>query len=172
MCHIERRFGMRNISRCILMAVGLMMGLASGASAQTQLGFNFANGNLQSFYFAIGGYYHIPDRQVVVVHNYGIPDEEIPVVFFIANHSHYAPYQIVQMRQYGASWYDVAVKCGVDPWAYDIREYHSGPPYGKAWGYWRHHPERRYVSDGVFVQRVNEQFLCDRYGASVNQIQR
>src|SRR5216684_3601783 len=109
---------MRNITRTLLMAGGLILGIATAAFSQAQMGFNVENGNLQSFYFAVGGYYHIPNRQVVVVHDYGIPDEEIPVVFFIANHSHYGPEEIVQMRRHGSSWYDVAVHCGVDPYAY------------------------------------------------------
>jgi hypothetical protein len=154
------------------MAGGLTLGIASAAFSQAQMGFSVSNGNLQSFYFAVGGYYHVPGRQVVVVHDYGIPDEELPVVFFIAHHSHYGPDEIVHMRRLGSSWYDVAVRCGVDPYAYDIRQYHQGPPYGNAWGYWKHHPERRIVSDDVFIRRVNERFLSDRYGRSVDDVQR
>jgi hypothetical protein len=153
------------------MAGGLILGTASLAFSQAQMGFSVTNGNLDNFYFAIGGYYHVPNRQVVVVHDYGIPDEEIPVVFFIANHSHYAPAEIVHMRRAGSSWYDVAVRCGVDPYAYDIRDYDAGPPHGNAWGYWRNHPDRRVVADEIFVRRVNERFLSDHYGRSVNEIQ-
>ena len=45
--------------------------------AQARLGLGIQNGQVRNFYFAIGDYYRAPVREVVVVRDSGIPEDEI-----------------------------------------------------------------------------------------------
>ncbi len=150
------------------MLAGLM--LAGGqAKSQGQMGISVQNGQLQSFYFALGDYYSVPQREVVVIHDQGIRDDEIPVVLFIARHSRYQPDEIIRMRHDGYSWVDISGRCGVEPERYLVVERREGPPYGNAWGYYKHGPGSRgrgRFTDDQFVSAVNVRVLTDRYGCS------
>jgi len=77
------------------------------------------------------------------------PDEDLPVVLFVARESGRPVNAIVDLRARGLSWSVIFGRCGVP---YDVLftdiEQDPGPPYGRAWGYWRKHPKRLYFSDG------------------------
>jgi hypothetical protein len=68
--------------RLILAAFGFS---ALSLAAQVQAGAVFSGDGLRSFYFAIGNYYHVPDREVVVVRARAVPPDEVPVVFTLRN---------------------------------------------------------------------------------------
>ena len=53
---------------------------ARGADAQTAFSVSASVGD---FHVAVSNYYHVPEREVIVVRERRIPDEELPVVFFI-----------------------------------------------------------------------------------------
>jgi len=109
-------------------------------------------------------------QRVRVMRDEGISEDEIPVVLFIAQHSGYQPYQIIQMRRQGRSWMSISSSCGVDVTAYGIpyREIRTGPPYGNAYGYYKHHGkkgwQRHTFSDDEIIASVNTRFLTARYG--------
>ncbi len=144
------------------------------AASQTHFGVSFGNGQLESFYLSVGDYYHAPVRQIEVVHEYGIPDDEIPVVFFIARHSRYEPIEIVRMRERGDSWTVISDRCGVSREVYYVPdEGRSGPPYGNAYGYYRKHGNGRWrddFSDADVVRGVNVHFLADRYNCAAPDV--
>ncbi len=130
------------------------------AAAQVSVGFSVDNGRLESFHMAVGNYYHVAPREVVVIHDRGIPEEEVPVVFFIAHRTHYSPDAIIQMRLRGESWEDISSRCGLDP-DECYGPVVTGPPYGKAWGYYRNHGgghPRHVYSDDEIVTYVNRPF--------------
>jgi hypothetical protein len=52
------------------------------------------------------------------------------------------------------SWADIAFHFRMDP---DIYYFRGGPPYGRAYGYWKKHPPR----DVEVVDAVNVHFLSD-----------
>jgi len=140
----------------ILAAVGFS---ALSAAAQVQAGAVVSGEGLRSFYFAIGNYYQVPERQVVVVHERAIPPDEVPVVFFVARQAHVAPAVIVDLRRRGLSWSDVAFHFRLDP---DIYYFPEGPPYGHAYGYWKKHPP----GDAEVIDAVNVHFLSDYHRVS------
>ena len=98
---------------------------ALSASAQVQAGAVVSGEGLRSFYFAIGNYYQVPEREVVVVRERSIPPDEVPVVFFVARQAHVEPGVIVDLRRRGLSWSDVAFHFRLDP---DIYYFREGPP--------------------------------------------
>lgn len=98
----------------------------------------------------------------VAVNNYGYPrevvepclprlhdvDDDLPVVLFVAHESGRPVDAIVDLRARGLSWSVIFGRCSVP---YDVLftdiDRDPGPPYGKAWGYWRKHPKKVHFSD-------------------------
>ncbi len=147
-----------------------MLASPDRSGAQTSMGLNIRNGKVENFYMAIGDYYRVPEREVTVIHERGIAEDEVPVVYFIARHSRYAPSDIVQMRLRGESWWDISDRCGVSRDDYYIDESGvSGPPFGHAYGYWKKHRRGRF-SDNDIVTSVNVHWMKDRYGWSAPEV--
>ena len=129
---------------------------AACATAQVQAGAAFSGDGLKSFYFAVGNYYHVPEREVIVIRERSIPPEEIPVVYFIAQRARVAPAAVVDFRLRGRSWWDVAVHFGVNPTVY---YFDGGPPYGKAWGHYKKTGKVVMLRDPEIIDGVNVHFL-------------
>ena len=76
-------------------------------------------------------------------------EEDLPVVLFLARESGRPVEFIVDLRSGGLSWAVIFDRVAVP---YDVLfvgiDQDPGPPYGKAWGYWRKHPRRLRLSDG------------------------
>ena len=67
---------------CLIFAA---LGLSTlSRAAQVQARADFSGDGLRSFYFAIGNYYQVPERQVDLVRDRALPPDEIPVAFFVA----------------------------------------------------------------------------------------
>jgi hypothetical protein len=75
-------------------------------------------------------------------------------VFYVAQRARVAPSVVVDLRRRGLSWTDIAFHFRLDP---DIYYFRGGPPYGKAYGYWKKHPPR----DVEVVDAVNVHFLSE-----------
>ncbi|MEO8053240.1 MAG: hypothetical protein ABI833_22785 [Acidobacteriota bacterium] len=132
-------------------------------SAQVQAGAVISGDGLRSFYFAIGNYYQVPEREVVVVRERSLPPDEVPVVFYVARQAHVQPAVIVDLRKRGASWADIALHFRLAP---DVYYFRGGPPYGKAYGYWKKHPPR----DEEVIEAVNIHFLSDYHRVSPDAV--
>lgn len=133
------------------------------ANAQVQAGAVFSGDGLRNFYFSIGNYYHVPEREVVIVRERALPPDEVPVVFYTARQCHLEPTVVVDFRRRGLSWADIAIRCHQSPEIYYFR---GGPPYGKAYGYWKNHPPR----DAEVIEAVNVHFLSEYHGVSPDAI--
>jgi hypothetical protein len=138
--------------------VRLMMAIfgfsAVSLQAQVQAGAVFSGDGLRSFYFAVGNYYQVPEREVAVVQEQALPPDEVPVVFFVAQRARVAPSVVVDLRRRGLSWTEIAFHFRLDP---DIYYFRGGPPYGRGYGYWKKHPPR----DAEVIDAVNVHFLSD-----------
>jgi hypothetical protein len=138
-----------------LRAIALGFGFsAASLLAQVQAGAVFSGDGLRSFYFAVGNYYHVPEREVAVVYERAIPPEEVPVVFYVAQRVRVEATVIADLRRRGVSWADIAIRYHQTP---DIYYFRGGPPYGKAYGYWKKHPPR----DVEVIDAVNVHFLSE-----------
>jgi len=75
-------------------------------------------------------------------------EADLPVVLFLAHECGRPPAYIVDLRAQGLSWSVVFNRVGVRP---DVLFYgidrDPGPPYGRAWGYWRKNPRGVRLSD-------------------------
>src|SRR5574341_1637669 len=98
-----------------LVAVALFSLAPHQVQADVSLGLSISDGEVRSFYLAVGGSYRVPERTLVVVHETNIPDDEVPVVFFIAQRARVSPDVIIDMRLSGRSWMDITLHYGLSP---------------------------------------------------------
>ena len=137
----------RTVSAAVLAAaLGLLaaaLAPAALAGVDVDLGASFPVGDNGRLFFDISSRYF--DFQPAVVEHWGVrytnPDD-LAVSLFIARQSGRSPDVIFALRRQGLSWWDVGLRTGVpvDAWFVPVQR-DPGPPYGKAYGYWRKHRE-------------------------------
>lgn len=128
-----------------------------------------------SYYVDIGEYYRYPEREVVVIRDRRIPDDELPVVFFIARRANVSPSEVCDMRLQGASWMDISLHFGLDPEIYymPVSEVY-GDPYAHVYAYYRNTPRREWgsirLADRDIVNAVNLRFVSEEQGFDPPQV--
>ncbi len=145
------------------------------ASTDVSFGVSASNGGVNGFYLNVGQYYGVPEQQVVYVRERSIPDDEIPVVFFLAREAHVQPQIIIEQRLGGRSWMDISLGFHLSPAIFYVPyDGDPGPPYGRAYGYYRHHRRadwgRIRLGDDDVVNMVNMRFMHDHYGYAPRDI--
>lgn len=154
-------------SKHLIFVFTLCAGISVNAQ-QIDAGISIGGGQ-NSFYLSIGNYFRVPEREVVVVRERRIPDEEIPVVFYIAQRARVPYRDIIGCRQRGMSWMDITYHYNLGPDIYFPGEV-QGPPYGKAWGHRK--KERAMYRDYEIVNAVNSRFMSDYHHCSPSEITR
>lgn len=159
----------------LIFAAILAIYVARPGQADVNVGLSIGENGLQSFYLAIGSYYNVPEKTVVVVHERRIPDEELPVVFFLAQQAKVSPDVVINLRLSGQSWMDIAFHYGLTAQAFYVPlAVVPGPPYGKAYGYYKNRPQSKWkeirLSDADIVNFMNLKFVSGYYGYSPDEI--
>lgn len=165
--NLLRGLYMRNLIAAILMLLvfGLSLNIRQ-AEANVDMGLSIGDEGLRGFYFSVGDYYHVPEREVIIIRERRIPDEELPVVFFLSRHAHVAPAIIVDLRLRGMSWMDITLHYRLHPDIYYLPlKKKPGPPYGKAYGYYMKKPRKDWhkirLHDRDVVNMVNLRFITE-----------
>jgi len=145
------------------------------ASAGVDLGISIGEEGLRSFSLSVGDYYRVPQREVVIIREKGIPYEEMPVVLFLAESAHVAPGVIVDLRLRGMSWMDITFQYGLSPEIYYVPlKTAPGPPYGNAYGHYKKWPRKEWkkvrLGDDDVVNLVNLKFASEHYGYSPEEV--
>jgi hypothetical protein len=145
---------------------------ADRAFAQTAFS---VSAHIGDFHVAVANYYQVPEREVIVIRERRIPDDEIPVALFIARHAGVPWGRVVDMRLRGDSWWDISVRLGVSPEVYYVPvAVVSGPPYGRALGHYKnkHRKEWRTIvlTDADVVNLVELRFLSEHYHVAPERI--
>ena len=129
-------------------------------------GISISDGELRSFYLAIGDYYRVPEPKVVhVKKHYRMRDEDLPVVFYLASCARVEPDVIIDFRlRQRMSWLNITFHFGLTPEIYYVPVQRVGPPYGKAYGHYKKHKhdyKRVVLADEDVVNLVNLRFISD-----------
>jgi len=148
------------------------------ADSYWNVGVSGGRSGLDGFSFSIGEYYGVPEREVIVIHDRGIYEEELPVVFYLARQAHVRPGYVVDLRLSGMSWMDITLYLGLVPDIYyvpvviDRRWY----PYGPHYRYYHHHPRggwtRHDLDDRDIINQVNLRFMSERHHYAPEKIMR
>lgn len=154
----------------LISLIGLICFQGSAVS-QVNFGISVSDGRLRDFYLAVGDYYHVAPQMVVEVHDrYRVPDEELPVVYFLAARAHVEPGAIINLRVGRMSWFDIAFHYHLSPEIFfvPVTVERIGPPYGHAYGYYRKYGRsgdwrQARLSDREVVDLVNLRFMSEHY---------
>ena len=165
------------MKKIIILFIALMF-LVPSASASAQsvsTGISISNGELRSFYLAIGDYYRVPESRVVYVKDhYRFPDEELPVVFFLASRAHVDPQVIIDLRiRQRMSWLNITFHYGLTPEIYYVPVKRVGPPYGNAYGHYKKHGKdykKVRLADADVVNLVNLRFMSEYHGVAAEVV--
>lgn len=148
---------------------------ATPASAQhVDVGASFSSEGLDAFYLSVGDHYGVPVTRVAHVGTY-VPAYEVPVVYSVAHHAHVEPAVVLDLRRAGRSWMDITLHFGLSPEIYYVPlTVDPGPPYGKAWGYYKKRPRSRWstirLADDDVVNLVNLRFLAQTHHVKPDRI--
>ncbi|MFA5859611.1 MAG: hypothetical protein WC955_11180 [Elusimicrobiota bacterium] len=170
---------MKKIVKCfsvIVLMVMINIMISSRASAEIKLGISVTDDGIQSFHLGISNYYHVPEREVMVIRERGIDDDDLPVVFFIASHARVSSDVILSLRAKQMSWFTICTKYGLSadifyyPMDYVIVK---GSPYGRAYGYYQR-PKKQWkkivLIDDDIVNLVNMRFFVEQHGYSPEEV--
>jgi hypothetical protein len=134
------------------------------AGAPVNVGVSGGDEGIRSFRLSVGEHFHVPEREIVVVHKQGINEEEVPVVFFIAQRAHVSTKAVVGLHLQGMNWMDITLHYGLSPEIYYI-PLKNAPPYGHAYRYYNKHPkggwQRNDLRDADIVNQVNLKFISE-----------
>ncbi len=157
--------------RTAAVVISLVLTVLASSCAPSRVGMSYSatyGWPRSYYYYSVCEYYGVPEREIILIRDRGIPDEDIPVVFFIAQRAHVAPIRVIDMRSRGESWMDISLHFGLGPEVYYVpMEEVSGPPYGRAYGYYRNRPRAEWkairLSDNDVVNFVNLRFVTEHY---------
>ncbi len=92
-------------------------------------------------------YYGCPHAWIDTCYGFGWHDDDVAVALFLAYHAHVDINIVIGHRRSGCSWWDVTLRLNLSPMVFHVdipSHVHVGPPYGKAYGYFRKH-DPKYV---------------------------
>lgn len=150
--------------------LSLMVAAALAYGANFDIGVSGSDKGITGFTLSVGEYYRAPIEEIKVIRR-SLPADELSVVYFLARKAHKSPEYITKMRVEGKSWWQITISLGLEPRDIYVVETHrhSGPPYGKAYGYHKKHGDYR-LSDGEIVELVNTKFLASYHRVSADEI--
>lgn len=156
----------------LITALFLLAGLTiARAQVQVGVGVNVGGGG-DSFHLAIGDYYHAPPDQVNLCVQQRIPDEEQPVVFFVAQRAGVAPGVIIDLRAHGMPWVDILHRYRLSSRIFFIPIHGSvyGTPYARYYAYYYGRGPRVRLLDADIVNMVNLRFATEYYHRTPEEI--
>jgi hypothetical protein len=166
---------MRQVNVLILLLVLVLWPVPNPCQADVDIGVSIDKDGLKGFYLAIGEHYKVPEKEIIVVRQKNIPDEELPVVFFLASRAGVAPSVIIKLRLGGKSWMAITAHFGLNAGIFYVPAAKvSGPPYGKAYGHFKNKKKAKWgairLSDAEVVNFVNLKFISEHYGRPADDI--
>ena len=157
-----------------LLGVTLMAAPAAHAGLDIDFGAAVRIGDDDDLFLSVSARYFDEDRRAIdrIAVRYHDPDD-LTVALFVARRSGKSADVVYRYRSQGLSWWDISVRLGmpVDVWFVPVR-HDPGPPYGKAYGHWKHHRRDRnhvmVLTDVDVRNLVAVRMLHEYYGVSVN----
>ncbi|HLE08765.1 MAG TPA: hypothetical protein VI914_03970 [Thermodesulfobacteriota bacterium] len=147
----------------------------ASSNARSEAGMKITDEGVMGFYLAIGDYFHVPEREVIIIRERRVRDEEIPVVFFLAQRASVSHNTIIKMRLSGMTWLEISLHYGLSPEIFYVPvRVIKGPPYGRAYGYYRNKPRSAWkaimLNDAEIIDLVNLRFISEHYGYPAEEV--
>ena len=160
--------------RTKIVLTSILLGLLLAGPSWSQVSVSVG---LPGFYLSIGNFFGYPQERVTYYHNRGIPDDDLPVLFFICKHAMVEPDVVLDLRiGRGWSWGQICEYYRISPdvFYYPVQNY--GPPYGHAYGYYKNYRSREdwhrnvRLQDIDVVNQVNLIFISKHYGYAPEKV--
>ena len=154
---------MKSLGRWLVtgaVAASVFTALPSVARAGVDVSFGAAApiGDNGQLFISISSNYFNREPRVVADWSQRFSDpDDLAVFLHICAHSRVSPEMVFSYRRQGMPWFDIGMRVGVpvDTWFVPVQG-DPGPPYGKAYGYWRQHQR-----DPRYVMRVSDRQCRD-----------
>jgi len=130
----------------------------------------------RGFILAVGDHFRVPRREVIIIKERGFHPFEVPVVLSLAKRAHVEPEVVMDLRLSGYTWLDITFRVGLNPEIFyvPVGATVTGPPYGKACGYYKKKPKKKWktivLSDDDVINLVNLKFMSEHYGCPPEKI--
>lgn len=167
-----KKFGLLAMTVALVLAFGF----SAGIRAEVNAGVAVNQAGQSSFYLSIGDYNKLPEQEVIAVKQRGIPDEEIPTVFFVASMAKVTPQEIVRLRLKRYSWMSIISKYRIHPSVFyvPVKTQVFGTVYKKPYSYYTTRPEAKWggikLSDADVNNFVNLRFVSEHYGYEPDEV--
>lgn len=117
----------------------------------------------------------LPEPLIVRLLERGLPEEHLPVVGLLSVRASVPTERIVALRGEGLSFLEISIRLGLGPEVFYVPiTADPGPPYGKAWGYYKKTPRTRWntivLSDREIVDLANLRLCVDYYRVPPEQV--
>jgi hypothetical protein len=162
----------------LLVAILLLFAALPGARAgdvSVSAGIRISDSSVKGFHLAVSNHYRVEERTVLLARKRKIPDDHLPVVFFLAQRAQVSPDVIVSLRLGGMSWMAITAKYGLTAGIYHVpvtADY--GPPYGRALGHFKNRKRSAWgkiqLADDDIVSLVNIKFLAAHHGCTPDAV--
>ncbi len=144
--------------------------------AGVNVNINLGSTESANYYRSIARYNNVSDQDVYFVRKKGVPDEELPVIFYLASLAAVSPSLVADEYKPGISLYDLTRIFGLNPeiYHYPVKFRVDGPPYGKAYGYYRNKPKKEWknikLGNADIINLVNLRFISESNGVDPEDI--
>lgn len=145
--------------------------MVTGVQAQVNMGIE-NNGTPDSFHTALKDYFRVTEEQISSCHDSGIQDEELPVVFFIAQKANVDPGAVMVVHSGGLSWMQLAAHFRLNPWIFfiPIQGDLKNTPYARGYSYYQSRKQRVNLTDNDIINFVNLKFIAEHYDRNPQEI--
>jgi hypothetical protein len=124
------------------------------------------SGGLNGYHLSMGNYFNVPEKEILRCGRRHVLEEELPVVFFLAQKAGKTPGTIVNLHNRGMSWMRIAQHFNLGPRAFYVSA--GGEvkksPYQKVYEYYQGNRSHIQLSDADVVNMVNLKFMANHYG--------
>ena len=149
----------------------------SYSHAGVNVNINLGGSESAKYYRSLANYHRVSEKDVYFVRKKGIPDQELPVIFYLASLAGVAPSLVAdEYRRPGITLYDLTRIFGLYPdiYHYPVKTRVDGPPYGKAYGYYRNKPKKEWknikLGNADIINLVNLRFISESNGVDPEDI--
>lgn len=149
----------------------------SYSHAGVNVNINLGGSESANYYRSLANYHRVSEKDVYFVRKKGIPDQELPVIFYLASLAGVAPSLVAdEYRRPGITLNDLTRIFGLNPeiYHYPVKFRVDEPPYGKAYGYYRNKPKKEWknikLSNTDIINLVNLRFISESRGVDPEDV--
>lgn len=116
-----------------------------------------------SYYNAVGEYFRVPSNEIMILSEWRLVAEEIPIVLYTARQGGISPEAVVALRRAGHNWATVARRYGLDAAKFHVPLEGSAGPLARVYQEYRARPQAEWPTidllNGDVVGLVNLRVL-------------